>query len=117
MSDDNPPGVIRVATGGIQDVAALLPLLGTDQCEMHVTSALQRGYLYAAAAPMSIFGSLGLVKAGVATLWASIDTLRFSGPASLRNAGFRHLGAGKLLAPVDENRPMSVVEEKVHRML
>ena len=42
-------------TGGIQDVAAILPLLGTEQCSDQVSSALTRGYLYASSAPMSIF--------------------------------------------------------------
>jgi hypothetical protein len=37
---------------------------------MLVSSALTRGYLYAAATPMSIFGSLGMVIAGFKTLVA-----------------------------------------------
>ena len=36
-------------TRGIQDIAAILPLLGTEQCTVQVSSALTRGYLYAAA--------------------------------------------------------------------
>ena len=42
-------------TGGIQDISALLPLLGTEQCEDHVSSALTKGYIYAAATPISLF--------------------------------------------------------------
>ena len=57
-------------TEGIKDIAAVLPLLGTEQCSEQVNSALTRGYLYAAATPMSIFGSLGVVSAGFKTLVA-----------------------------------------------
>ncbi|TEB10255.1 hypothetical protein FA13DRAFT_1590907, partial [Coprinellus micaceus] len=107
-----------VATGGIQDVSALLPLLGTEQCERLVTSALQQGLLYAAATPMSIFGSLGVVKAGFVVLWASIDNRLFSGPTLLRNAGFTPSGLGGLLVHVAEsNRHLYVAEDKLRRNL
>ena len=61
----SPENVGTTLTGGIQDIAALLPLIGTDQCEKHVGSALDGGFLYAAATPLSIFGSLGVVKIGI----------------------------------------------------
>ena len=48
------PNVGTTLTGGVQDIAALLPLLGTDQCEKHVGSALEGGYLYAAATPLAV---------------------------------------------------------------
>ena len=63
----------KTLTSGIQDVSALLPLLGTEQCEKHVGSALEGGFLYAAATPLSIFGSLGTVRAGISVLVASIS--------------------------------------------
>ncbi|KAK7041578.1 hypothetical protein VNI00_009165 [Paramarasmius palmivorus] len=44
----------------IQDIAALLPLLGTQQCEFQVGSSLEKGYVYAAASTLSLFGSLGI---------------------------------------------------------
>ncbi|KAL0566179.1 hypothetical protein V5O48_015837 [Marasmius crinis-equi] len=72
---------------GIQDVAALLPLLGTNQCEHHVGVALQKGYIYAAATPLSIFGSLGIVKAAFATLMAC-TTKPFFGGKWFDYAGF-----------------------------
>ena len=116
--DDQKPGVVGVATGGIQDVSALLPLLGTEQCERLVTSALQQGLLYAAATPMSIFGSLGVVKAGFVVLWASIDSRLFPGPTLLRNAGFTPSGLGELLVHVAEsNRHLYVAEDKLRRNL
>jgi len=60
-------------TGGIQNIAGLLPLLGTQQCEEQIGSALTKGYLYAAATPMSIFGSLGVARAGFETLIACLQ--------------------------------------------
>ena len=72
-------------TGGIQDVAAILPLLGTEQCSDQVSSALSRGYLYAASTPMSIFGSLGLVFAGFKTLVACFSFGGFEG-AKIRDS-------------------------------
>ena len=79
-------------TNGIQNVSALLPLLGTEQCERHIGSALEKGFLYAAAAPLSIFGSLGVVKTAFATLLATI-TFSFRGARWLDDAGFRTAGS------------------------
>ena len=67
MSSGNG-GIGSTLTSGVQSIAAILPLLGTEQCSIHVSSALTRGYLYAATAPMSIFGSLGVVSAGFKTM-------------------------------------------------
>ncbi|KAG7094168.1 hypothetical protein E1B28_007778 [Marasmius oreades] len=72
---------------GIQNVAALLPLLGTDQCERHVGAALEKGYIYAAATPLSIFGSLGIVKTAFATFLAC-TTKVFYGGKWFHHAGF-----------------------------
>lgn len=87
-------------TGGIQDVSALLPLLGTEQCEDHVGSALVNGFLYASAAPLSIFGSLGIVRAGFKALAASVVVRgkNFMGAEKLENAGFGP--AGKALSQI-----------------
>ncbi|KAJ8092798.1 hypothetical protein PM082_023627 [Marasmius tenuissimus] len=79
-------------SNGIQDIAALLPLLGTEQCERHVGDALQKGYLYAAAAPLSIFGSLGVVKISFATFVAAM-TRPFYGGSWLHDAGFGTTGS------------------------
>ncbi|KAJ8092828.1 hypothetical protein PM082_023657 [Marasmius tenuissimus] len=70
-------------SSGIQDIAALLPLLGTEQCERHVGEALQKGYLYAAATPLSIFGSLRVVKTASTTFLAT----------TLHDAGFATTGS------------------------
>ncbi|KAJ7583885.1 hypothetical protein C8J56DRAFT_194414 [Mycena floridula] len=75
-------------SSGIQDISALLPLLGTDQCERHSGAALERGYLYAAATPLSIFGSLGIVKTTFVTL-LSTTTWPFTGARWLGDAGFQ----------------------------
>ncbi|KAJ7717377.1 hypothetical protein DFH07DRAFT_701228, partial [Mycena maculata] len=58
---------------GIQDISAFLPILGTEKCERHVGEALDVGFLYAAATPLSMFGCLGIVKAGAAILCASVS--------------------------------------------
>ncbi|KAK1217381.1 hypothetical protein PQX77_019981 [Marasmius sp. AFHP31] len=79
-------------SNGIQDIAALLPLLGTEQCERHVGEALQKGYLYAAATPLSIFGSLGVVKTSFATFLAA-TTKPFYGGNWLQDAGFATAGS------------------------
>jgi hypothetical protein len=94
-------------TGGIQDVSALLPLLGTEQCEDHSSSALTKGYLYVAATPMSLFGSLGLARAGLKTFIASLNfsifNLNVCGALILSNMGFRPLGTNLSLIMLDEN--------------
>ncbi|KDR71526.1 hypothetical protein GALMADRAFT_22510, partial [Galerina marginata CBS 339.88] len=127
-------GVGTTLTGGIQDISALLPLLGTDQCEQHVGSALDGGYLYAAAAPLSIFGCLGIVKAGMSILISSISIPKISislrtfsikpgqgrwlGARTLNNAGFEPAGTVASLIAMDgecykaETRLMQILEEK-----
>ncbi|KAF9259878.1 hypothetical protein L218DRAFT_1055687 [Marasmius fiardii PR-910] len=77
---------------GIQDISALLPLLGTEQCERHVGTALDKGFLYAAATPLSIFGSLGIVKTAFAIFSATI-TQPFYGGKWLNDAGFGTIGS------------------------
>ena len=78
MSSDGG-GIGWTLTSGIQDVAAILPLLGTEQCSVQVSSALTRGYLYAAASPMSIFGSLGVVTTGNGNQRDEGEVLRHKG--------------------------------------
>ncbi|EEB93180.1 hypothetical protein MPER_08204, partial [Moniliophthora perniciosa FA553] len=84
---ETPSNFGDTLSSGIQDVAALLPLLGTEQCERQVGSALEKGYLYAAAASLSLFGSLGIVKVAFATLLATIVN-PFYGGRWLEDAGF-----------------------------
>ncbi|KAL0954030.1 hypothetical protein HGRIS_005184 [Hohenbuehelia grisea] len=101
-TDSNSTNIGGTLTDGIQDVSAILPLLGTEQCEKHVGSALADGYLYVTAAPLSIFGSLGIVLAGVKALAASFNIIRtkhkFIGAQKLDHAGFGP--AGKALRQV-----------------
>ncbi|ESK82772.1 hypothetical protein Moror_5635 [Moniliophthora roreri MCA 2997] len=103
-------------SSGIQDVAALLPLLGTDQCERHVGSALEKGYLYAAAASLSLFGSLGTVKVGFATLLATV-TYPFYGGRWLGDAGFGTPGSVSSLVTVDNDTGMYGAELKLQKLL
>ncbi|KAJ7473436.1 hypothetical protein FB451DRAFT_1035530 [Mycena latifolia] len=75
---------------GIQDISAFLPIIGTDQCEKHVGEALDGGFLYAAATPLSMFGSLGIVRASTSILVASISP-RFA--QMLADSGFKLKGS------------------------
>jgi hypothetical protein len=86
--------VAGTLTGSIQDIAALLHLLGTEQCEDHVSSALTKGYLYAAASPISLFGSLDVARAGFKTFVASLSIPAWNivGARTLSNMGFRPQG-------------------------
>ena len=88
-------GIGSTLTSGIQDgrsVAAILPLLGTEQCSVQVSSTLTRGYLFAAASPMSIFRSLGVVIAGFKTVVACFSFGDIEGAKVLGNMGFEPQG-------------------------
>jgi hypothetical protein len=105
-------GIGSTLTGGIQDIAAFLPLLGTEQCSIHVSSALTRGYLYAASAPMSIFGSIGVVSAGFQTLVACISFRNIKGAEILRKMGFKPQGENLSLIMVEAGKASEGDEEK-----
>ncbi|TDL14593.1 hypothetical protein BD410DRAFT_681701, partial [Rickenella mellea] len=106
-------------TGGIQDVAALLPLLGTEQCEDQIGSALKDGYLCVAATPISIFGSLGVTKAGFKVLIASINIKRwnFVGAKKLRDAGFTPSGVASPLIMFGRDNDCYVAELRLQSLL
>ena len=97
-------GIGSTLTGGIQDTAAILPLLGTEQCSVQVSSALTRGYFYAAATPMSIFGSLGVVSAGFKTLVACFSFGNIEGARILGNMGFEPQGENLSLIMVEAGK-------------
>ena len=97
-------GIGSTLTGGIQDIAGILPLLGTEQCSIHVSSALTRGYLYAASAPMSIFGSLGVVNAGFKTLLACFSLGDIEGAKILENIGFEPQGENLSLIMLEDGK-------------
>ena len=97
-------GIGSTLTGGIQDIAAILPLLGTEQCSIQVSSALTRGYLYAASAPISIFGSLGVVSAGFKTLIACFSFGNIEGAKILGNMGFEPQGENLSLIMVEAGK-------------
>ncbi|KAJ7679260.1 hypothetical protein DFH06DRAFT_1078727 [Mycena polygramma] len=115
---EGPASVLGVTTTGIQDISALLPLLGTDQCERHISDALDGGFCYVAATPLSIFGSLGIVKAGFSVLWASVDVPFFRGPKLMRNAGFEASGMIKQITYAsDEDDSVYIAEAKLRTIL
>ena len=97
-------GIGSTLKGGIQDIAAILPLLGTEHCSVQVSSALTRGYLYAASAPMSIFGSLGVVSAGFKTLVACFSFRDIEGAKILGNMGFEPQGENLSLIMVEPGK-------------
>ena len=114
-------GIGSTLTGGIQDIAAFLPLLGTEQCAIHVSSALTRGYLYAASAPMSIFGSLGVVSAGFRTLVACFAFGDIEGAKILANMGFEPQGENLSLIMIEggkvENKGRYIIENRIDAMI
>ncbi|KAJ7058309.1 hypothetical protein C8F01DRAFT_1255461 [Mycena amicta] len=59
---------------------------------IHIGSALEGGYLYTAATPLSLFGCLGIIKASLAILFASI-TSPFNSARVLHDAGFELVGS------------------------
>ncbi|KAG1148696.1 hypothetical protein G6F37_009209 [Rhizopus arrhizus] len=61
MSEDND-SFGSVFASGIQDVAAVLGILGTEMCDGNAALTLSKGYLFPAACGTSMFGVLGLSK-------------------------------------------------------
>ncbi|KAH8550986.1 hypothetical protein BGW37DRAFT_539251 [Umbelopsis sp. PMI_123] len=60
-----PPSFGGVPSNGIQDISAIAALFGTELCSDHLLNALSSGYLYSAVSGISMFGSLGLIKATI----------------------------------------------------
>ena len=114
-------GIGSTLKGGIQDIAAILPLLGTEQCSVQVSSALTRGYLYAAATPMSIFGSLGVVSAGFKTLVACFSFGDVEGAKILGNMGFEPQGENLSLIMVEtgkgKNTGRYIIETRMDELI
>jgi hypothetical protein len=113
-------GIGSTITSGIQDIAAILPLLGTEQCTVQVCSALTQGYLYAASAPISIFGSLGVVSAGFKTLVACFTFRNIEGAKILMNMGFVPQGENLSLIMVEskgENKGHYIIETRMDELI
>ena len=114
-------GIGSTLIGGIQNIAAILPLLGTEQCSDQVSSALTRGYLYAASTPMSIFGSLGVVSAGFKTLVACFSFRNIEGAKILGNMGFEPQGENLSLIMVEsgkgKNTGRYIIESRMDEMI
>ena len=121
MSFSGGGGIVSTLTGGVQNLSAFLPLLGTEQCSHHVSSALKRGYLYAAATPMSIFGSLGVVTAGFKTLLACFSFRGFEGAKLLGKMGFEPLGENLSLIMVEpgeeKNTWCYIIETQIEKLI
>ncbi|KAL0068388.1 hypothetical protein AAF712_004466 [Marasmius tenuissimus] len=111
-----PPNFGDTLSGGIQEVSALLPLLGTEQCERHVGTALEKGWLFASAAPLSIFGSLGIVKTAFATLLAT-TTRPFYGGRWLSDAGFGTTGSVSSMVTLVKDTKQYGAEVQLERLM
>ena len=120
MSSSNG-GIGSTLVGGIQDISAILPLLGTEQCSEQVSSALTRGYLYSAATLMSIFGSLGVVSAGFKTLVACFSFGDIEGARIFGNMGFEPQGENLSLIMVEagkgKNKGRYIIESRIEDLI
>ncbi|KAK7016996.1 hypothetical protein VNI00_012588 [Paramarasmius palmivorus] len=114
---DKPQDFGDTLSSGIQDVAALLPLLGTDQCERQAGSSLEKGYMYSAASILSLFGSLGIAKAGFATFLGSIAHPPFNGGRWLDNAGFTTPGSVTSMVTIDKATGLYGAEANLRKLL
>ncbi|KAH8551871.1 hypothetical protein BGW37DRAFT_557101 [Umbelopsis sp. PMI_123] len=63
MANNSTTSFGNVLSGGIQDISAIAALFGTELCSNHLINAMSSGYLYSAVSGISMFGSLGLIKA------------------------------------------------------
>ena len=120
-SSDGGIASTLTSTGGIQNLAVILPLLGTDQCSIQVSSGLTRRYLYAAATPLSIFGSLGVVSAGFKTFFACLSFRNIKGARILGNMGFKPEGENLSLIMVEvgvgENAGRYIIETRTDELI
>ncbi|KAK7023531.1 hypothetical protein VNI00_016682 [Paramarasmius palmivorus] len=114
---DKPDNFGGVLSGGIQNVSALLPLLGTEQCERHTGSALEKGWLYASATVLSLFGCLGIAKVGVATLLATLVIGPFYGMKWLSDAGFSTRGSVSSMVTLDRETGQYGAEAALKKLL
>ena len=109
-TNDNKSFIVRPCLESVrlsQVEYKILPLLGTEQCSDQVSSAITRGYLYAAASPMSIFGSLWVVTAGFKTLIACLSFGHIEGAKILGNMGFEPQGENLSLIMVETGKGKS----------
>ncbi|KAF8972285.1 hypothetical protein BDZ97DRAFT_1650151, partial [Flammula alnicola] len=112
--------VAETVTGGIQEISALLPLLGTEQCEEHTGSALGKGFCYTCVTPVSIFGSLGIVRAGFNIFLAgiAIPSWGILGAERLADGGFRPKGDVAPLIAMDPQIPRRfLAESRLEKLL
>ncbi|KAJ7926395.1 hypothetical protein B0H13DRAFT_1599518, partial [Mycena leptocephala] len=111
------PSFGTTVSSGIQDISAILSLFGTEQCELHVGSALRGGgrggYLYAAITPVSIFGSLGAAKAAFTIMLIGLPF----GPRMLKYVGFEPKGDVVAAAMLESNSDRYLAETRLLRLL
>ncbi|KAF8803124.1 hypothetical protein BYT27DRAFT_7054962, partial [Phlegmacium glaucopus] len=114
-------GLGSFLTGGIQIFSAILLLFATEQCEVQVSSALSRGLIHIAVAPMSIFGTLGIVSVGYKTLVACISFWDIEGAKLLSDVGFEPKGENLSLIMVETGKGRSqrryIIEARMDELI
>ena len=110
-------GFSPTISSGIQDVAAILSLVGTGD----VGSALTKGYLFPASAPMSIFGCLGLLSVGFKTFVACSSFGKLEGAKIFGNMGFEPQGENLSLIMVEGGKGVNsgrfVIENRIDELV
>ena len=113
--------ISTLITGGLQDIPAILPLLGTEQCSKQISSALTRGYLCAASTPMSIFGTFGVISAGFETFFACISFGDIGGAEILGDMRFEPEGENPSLIMVEtgkgKNAGRYIIETRMDELI
>ena len=120
MSSSSDEKIVSTLIDGIQLIATILPLLGTDEWSEQLSSALTRGYIYAAAAPMSVFGGLGVVRAGFMTFLACFSFRGIEGANILMKLGFMPEGENLSLIMLEvggENAGHYVLESRMDKLI
>ena len=118
----NPGEIVGTLIYGIQLSATLLPLFGTDECADQLGSALKRGYINAAAAPMSVFGGLGVVRVGFMAFLACFSFGGIEGAKILMKLRFMPEFEGDNLSLImleveGENTGHYVIETRMDKLI
>jgi len=118
-NSDSVPLISIFITSGIQQISFLVPFLQTEDCETNLGNALTRGYLFSAAAPLSIFGSLGILKQGF-ILWLLTGASTEESRSFLRKllpVGFEPKGDVSTLLIIEAGTEQYVAETRLTRII
>ena len=118
----DPGEVVWTLIYGIQLIATLLPLFGIAECADQLSSALTRGFINAAAAPMSVFGGLGVVRVGFLAFLACFSFGGIEGAKILMKLRFMPEFEGDNLSLImleveGENTGHYVIETRMDKLI